>query len=302
MTYPPIRQFRTILTTGLVPVSFVLLLSWGISSCQRKKKDSGTEKVIARVYDKYLYAGNLVNIVPPGTARNDSITIIKSYVQNWIRQQTILKRAEDNLDEERKNVERELAEYRNSLVTYIYESELVRQKLDTNISEEEIAKYYSDNENNFQLKNNIIRVRYVKLPANAPKLEKVKAWYKSESEKDKKLLEDYCFQFATDYYFNDEEWLLFDEILKKIPIKTYDQEQFLRNNRFIEIPDSTSLFFVNIKGFKIKESLSPLSFERENIRNLILNKRKLELISEMEKDAYQDAIQKDEIENWLSKP
>ncbi len=115
-------------------------------------------------------------------------------------------------------------------------------------------------------------------------------------------MEDYCFQFATDYFFNDEEWLLFDELLKKIPIKTYDQEQFLRNNRFIEIPDSTGVFFVNIKGFKIKESLSPLSFERENIKNLILNKRKLELISEMEKDAYQDALQKEEIENWISKP
>ena len=114
-----------------------------------------------------------------------------------------------------------------------------------------------------------------------------------------KQLEEYCYQFATDYYFNDEEWLLFDDLLKKIPIKTYDQEQYLKNNRYIEIPDSTHIFFVNIKGFKIKESLSPLNFERENIWNLIINNRKLELIREMEKDAYQDALQKKEIENWI---
>ncbi|MBK9319988.1 MAG: hypothetical protein IPM91_15125 [Bacteroidetes bacterium] len=280
-----------------------LLLLLLLPACKKKKQDSTlSEKVIARVYDRYLYIEDLSNIVPPGTGKNDSLTIIKNYVQNWIRQQSILKRAEENLDEERKNVERELEEYRNSLITYIYESELVRQKLDTNISEQEIEKYYTDNEKNFQLKNNILQVRYLKVPASAPKLEKVKQWYKSDAEKDFKLLEDYCFQFATDYFFNDEEWLLFDELLKKIPIKTYDQEQFLRNNRFIEIPDSTGVFFVNIKGFKIKESLSPLSFERENIKNLILNKRKLELISEMEKDAYQDALQKEEIENWISKP
>jgi len=274
-----------------------------LNGCQKKtEKQAGSEKVIARVYDRYLYIEDLANIVPPGTGKNDSLSIINNYVQNWIRQQSILKRAEDNLEEERKNVEKELEDYRNSLITYIYESELVRQKLDTTISEEEIEKYYTDNEKNFQLKNNIIKVRYLKVPASAPKLEKVKQWYKSESEKDFKLLEDYCFQFATDYFFNDEEWLMFDELLKKIPIKTYDQEQFLRNNRYIEIPDSTGLYFVNIKGFKIKESLSPLSFERENIKNLILNKRKLELISEMEKDAYQDALQKEEIENWISKP
>lgn len=292
---------RILLTTSILSACFFLLLNG--SACKKKSQDhSNTEKVIARVYDRYLYKDDLLNIVPPGTNRNDSLTIIRSYVQNWIRQQTILKRAEDNLDEERKNVERELEEYRNSLITYIYESELVSQKLDTTITDEEIEKYYNDNQKNFQLKNNILKVRYLKVPATAPKLEKVKSWYKSESAKDIKLLEDYCYQFATDYFFNDEEWLLFDELLKKIPIRTYDQEQFLRNNRFIEIPDSTSIFFVNIKGFKIKESLSPLSFERENIRNLILNKRKLELISEMEKDAYQDALQKEEIENWIAKP
>ncbi|MBK9402407.1 MAG: hypothetical protein IPN36_16655 [Bacteroidetes bacterium] len=296
-----VKTLASTLTKTFLSGSLLLLLL--LPACKKKKQESTlSEKVIARVYDRYLYIEDLSNIVPQGTGKNDSLTIIKNYVQNWIRQQSILKRAEENLDEERKNVERELEEYRNSLITYIYESELVRQKLDTNISEQEIEKYYTDNEKNFQLKNNILQVRYLKVPPSAPKLEKVKQWYKSDAEKDFKLLEDYCFQFATDYFFNDEEWLLFDELLKKIPIKTYDQEQFLRNNRFIEIPDSTGVFFVNIKGFKIKESLSPLSFERENIKNLILNKRKLELISEMEKDAYQDALQKEEIENWISKP
>lgn len=274
-----------------------------LNSCNNKSTtQTGSEIVIARVYDHYLYKDDLANIVPPGTAKIDSLTIIRNYVQNWIRQQTILNRAEDNLNEESKNVERQLEEYRNSLLTYIYESELVKQKLDTTVTEEEIEKYYNDNQNNFQLKNNIIKVRYLKIPKSAPKLEKVRSWYKSDSEKDVKLLEDYSYQFATDYFFNDDEWLLFDELLQKIPIKTYDQEQFLRNNRFIEIPDSSYLFLVNIRGFKIKESQSPLSFEKENIKNLILNKRKLALISEMEKDAYQDALKNEQIENWLSKP
>ena len=274
----------------------------GISCKNKSAETPGSERVIARVYDRYLYADALRNLVPPGTSKNDSLTIIRSYVDNWIKQQSVLKRAEDNLDEERKDVEKQLEEYRNSLITYIYESELVKQKLDTSITEQEIEKYYNDHRNNFQLKNNILRVLYFKLPKTAPKMDKVRNWYKSEQEKDRKQLEEYCYQFASDYYFNDEEWIMFDEILKKVPIRTYDQEQFLRNNRFIEIPDSNTVFFVNIKGFKIKESLSPLSFERDNIRNLIINKRKLDLINAMEKDAYDDAIQQKEIESWLPKP
>jgi hypothetical protein len=276
------------------------LLFLTFSACQKKNNTTdASERVIARVYDKYLYATDIRNLVPKGVSKNDSLTIIRSYVENWIQQQSVLKRAEDNLDEERKNVDKKLEEYRNSLITYIYESELIKQKIDTSISNDDIEKYYNENQNNFQLKNNILQVLYFKLPKTAPKLPKVKGWFRSTNAKDRKQLEEYCYQFATDYYFNDEEWLLFDDLLKKIPIKTYDQEQYLRNNRFIEIPDSTHIFFVNIKGFKIKESLSPLNFERENIWNLIINNRKLKLIREMEKDAYQDALQKKEIENWI---
>lgn len=289
------------LTAALV-LTGCLSLFLAISCKKKTSSDEKSDRVIARVYDKYLYAEQVSDIVPPGASKADSLMLIRNYVQNWVRRQSVLKRAEDNLDDELKDVERQLEEYRNSLISYIYESELVKQKLDTTVGDEEIEKYYNDNPNNFQLKNNILKVVYFRIPKTAPKIEKVRGWYKSEQEKDKKQLEEYCYQFAGDYYFNEEDWLIFDDLIKKVPIKTYDQEQFLKNNRYIEIPDSNSIFFVNIKGFKIKESMSPLSFERDNIRNLILNKRKLELISAMEKDAYENALQQKEIEIWLPKP
>ena len=110
------------------------------------------------------------------------------------------------------------------------------------------------------------------------------------------MLEDYCHQYAMNYFLDDTTWLLFDDLLKEIPIRTYDQEQFLQNNRNIEIEDSSMIYFVNIKGFMIKESLSPLSFEKENIRSLIINKRKLQLVQEMEKAAYEQALKDNDFE------
>ena len=89
---------------------------------------------------------------------------------------------------------------------------------------------------------------------------------------------------------------MFDDLLKEIPIKTYDQEQFLHNNRNIEIEDSTTLYLISIRDFKIKNSLSPLSFERNNIRNMIINQRKLSLVAEMEQQAYDDARRKGDFE------
>lgn len=167
---------------------------------------------------------------------------------------------------------------------------MIRQKLDTVVSDEEIGKYYEENKENFELKDNIIKVVYVKVRKNAPKVERVKTWYRSEAVNDKDELSTYCLQYADNFYLDDNTWLLFDDILKEIPIKLYDKEAFLQNNRHIETQDSTFYYFVNIRGFMMRKSISPLSFERENVRNILLNKRKVELIRQMREDIYKEGM------------
>ena len=278
-----------------------------LSSCTEWKKRNNQEQavvntdVIARVYEKELTSDQLQNLVPPGVSRADSLRVVRNYVDNWVRQQVVLRKAEDNLNEEEKDVSKELEEYRNSLITYLYERQLIGQQVDTNVTEQEIEKYYTEHESNFRLRNNIVQVNYFRLPANAPKLDKVRDWYRSTQPRDRKLLEEYCFQFATDYYFNDHDWIPFEELQKKMPVETLNQEQFLRGNRYVELPDSSHISFLIIKGFKIKESLSPLSFEKDNIRTLIIHKRKLQLIADMEKAALEQAVKANEVEIFLKK-
>ena len=268
-----------------------------LSSCSYFQKEKELKRnAVARVYDKYLYKKDLRGLVSAGTSKEDSIMVVKNYIDNWIRQNVILHKAESNLAEEDKNVEQQLNEYRNSLITYIYQSELIRQRLDTIVNDEEIEKYYKDNQRNFELKDNIIKAMFIRIKKDAPKLKKVREWYKSNDEKDRELLEEYCHQYAGDFNLDTETWMLFDDLLKKVPVKTYDKEEYLRNNRFIEITDTNDIYFVNIRGFMIKESLSPLSFEKENIRALIINKRKLKLVQEMEKAAYDQALKNNDLE------
>lgn len=291
--------YHRILLAGCFFISFSACTEW-----KRNNKGSDPSEntgVIARVYDKELTYDQITNLVPPGVSRADSIRVVRNYVDNWIRQQVVLRKAEDNLNEEEKDVNKQLEEYRNSLITYLYESQLIGQQVDTLVSDADIEKYYAENESNFRLRNNIVQVNYFRLPANAPKLTKVRDWYRSTLPRDRKLLEEYCFQFATDYYFNDHDWISFEELKKKIPIETLNQEQFLRNNRYVELPDSTHISFLIIKGFKIKESLSPLSFEKDNIRNLIIHKRKLQLIADMEKAAMDQAVKANEVEIFMNK-
>ena len=276
---------------GKRPLAILFLMPLLAGSCMffNRQSESKTKDALARVYDKYIFPHDLEGIVPASASRNDSLRIVKNYIDNWIHQQVVLHKAESNLEEGKKNVEKQLEEYRNSLIRYAYEKALVDQRLDTNVSDTEIEEFYNANPGNFELRSNILKVIYLRLNKKSPKLNKVRDWYVSEGTKEREQLRDYCRQYALNYYLDDDTWLMFDDLLKEIPLKTYDQEQFLRNNRNIEIEDSTTIYFVSIKGFKVKNSLSPLSFERNNIRNMIINQRKLKLVTEMEQQAYDDA-------------
>lgn len=290
--------FKESIESGnLKQLTLFILLIVQLSACSYFRRDENEGKdAVARAFDYYLYPEDIQGLVPAGASREDSVTIIKNYIDNWFRQKAVLRKAERNLADEKKNVDKKLEEYRNSLLTYRYETELILQKLDTVISEEEIAAFYKNNQDNFELKDNIIKVIYLRLNKKTPKLNKVKEWYRSNAKKDRQLLEEYCHQYALNYFLDDNTWLLFDDLLKEIPIKTYDKEQFLQNNRVVEIEDSSTIYLVNIKGFMVKNSISPLSFERNNIRMIITNQRKLKLIEQMEKQAYEDARKGNDVE------
>jgi hypothetical protein len=275
--------------------SFPILFWVLASSCSYLKKEIEKEPV-ARVFDKYLYRDELREMIPADASPEDSTLMAENFINNWIRQAVIYRKAEDNLSDSEKDFQKKLEDYRRSLVIYTYERNLVDQVLDTLVTTEQIEDYYNRNKQNFELKDNIIKVIYIKVDKKAPDIAKVENWVKNASQKDLLNLENYAYQFAQNFFLDDNTWLLFDDLLKEIPMKTYNQEEFLKNNRYIEVEDQNSVYFVNIKGFKIKNSLSPLSFERENIRNIIINKRKLQLITKMKNDIYEEALQKKDIE------
>ncbi len=261
----------------------VYFISCGISG----KKDKG---IVAKVYDEYLYKTDLIGLVPSRTSSKDSISIVKKYINNWIKQKLVIHNAESNLTSKQKDFEKQLDDYRNSLIVFAYEKELVRQKLDTTVTEEDVKTYYEKNKNNFLLKDNIVKVWYVKMPVKSPYSAAIQNLYKSDSPQSRQTLEGYCKKYAVNSYLEDSTWLYFNDLLKEIPIKTYNQEDYLKYHRYIEMDDSLYSYFVNIKGFQVKESVSPLNFEKDNIRQIILNKRKLKLIEDMQNEIFKDAL------------
>ena len=262
-------------------------------SCSR---DRSSEKVLARVFNDYLYESEIEELVPPGTSAKDSISLVKNYVNNWVSQRLFLRKAEKNLHNEDIVFEKQLEEYRNSLIIYAYEEKLISQNLDTTVTQAEIEEYYNDNLENFQLKDNIVKIYYARFEQGITDLEKIKRFFYSGEPEARDSLEKYIELYSDLYFLNDETWILFDDMLKYVPINTYNKEAYLQNHRKIELTDDEYVYFVNFTDFKVKDGISPLSFERENIRQIILNKRKLRIIKGMREEVFETALENNDFE------
>ncbi len=259
--------------------------------------NNGREEPLAKVGDKYLYHADLPVMLTSGLSNEDSSSISDSYIKKWIRKQLLLQRAELNISsEQQKEINNQLEDTRTSLIIYQYEKQMINQKLDTLVEEDEILNYYSDNMSNFVLDENIIKALFVKIPIDAPNISRVRNWYRSDRSEDLTELESYCYQFAEKYDDFDEDWISFDKLLKELPVAVNDQERFLRYNTYIENDDSLYHYFVNIREYRLKTTTAPIEYVADNIKSIILNNRKIQFLIDLENSIFNDALNRGEFE------
>jgi len=269
------------------PLLLFAILLFMVSCTGYKRKQD--KEPVARVFDRYLYPDAINDIIPANISPPDSVIIARDFIEKWIKKQLLLNKAELNLTDEEKNVDEQIENYKTSLLIYKYEQSLIRQKLDTFISDNEIKEYYNENSSNFLLNDNLVKALFLQVPRTSPDVWKARRWYRSVNEEDLNKLEDYSYQYAKYDYFNDN-WIYFSEIEKYLPIKIENPERYLKYRKFFEIKDSTYYYFVNIKDYRLIGTVSPIEIVSRNIRNIILNKRKIRLIKNLETNIYNDAL------------
>ena len=245
--------------------------------------------MVAEVGGKYLTKKELMAAIPNDLGTEDSTEMASTIIQNWINRELMYEKAQFNLQGVETDIEQRVEKYRKELFIFAYEKEQVAQKLDTNISEEEILAFYDENQEMFQLNDYILKVRYVKLKTNSPNQDKVEEWVQSENEDDLASLAEYCHKYAVKY-FDDTNWVFFNELLIELPIEVYNKESFLRSDNLVTFEDPEHVYYLSIRDLQSKNTLSPLDLERNRIRSLILNKRKIELLGSIRTRLYKDAI------------
>lgn len=276
-------------------IGYVITL---LLSCKNFSLTEKPEKV-AIVGDQTLYKNQLSGIVPEGIKGADSLAIIKKWIDNWVLEQLLIQKAEENLKDELKDFEKQLNDYRKSLLIFTYENEIAKNLSDTSITNTQIRAYYDENRENFLLNDNIIRVNYIITGIKGSDAGKLKRLISSSKENDKNQLSEFCSNNAYKCFTEDSVWMKLSDLQKDIPLNLQNEEQYMTKGKLIELKDSSLLYILYIKDAKQRRETAPLEEVKENIKSILLNKRKLKFIEKMRQDLYKEALENKEFEVFV---
>lgn len=268
----------------------IIILVILAASCSDKEKSP--ERIpVAQVGKFILYYDEMPRLIQSGINETDSLALIQNYINKWAKRQLLLQKAEENLSPELKaEIVQQVEEARFNLVIYQYQRQMMLEKLDTTLAETELESYYSENEKSFTLSSNIVKALFVKLPSDAPELEKIKNLVRSNSQSDLQELETYCYEFAEKFDDFNEEWVPMDRISVELRSDIENEENFLKRNTFFETSDSLSVYLVSIRDYRLRSSIAPFGYVRDDIKRIIWNNRRFNFLQSLENGIYNEAL------------
>lgn len=275
-------------------VSIALLTAISVLGCNKSKPEKN-EEPLARVYDKYLYVSDVDALVADGTSAEDSARIVQDYIDNWIRQNLILRIAEDNLQTAMAKINEQAEEYKESLVLYAYERQFLAENLDTVLVEDSMRAYYESHSQDFLLRTDIYRLAYVVVPRTDKSADSVNYWFSRGLEKYRLPLERYCVNHSDRFSLNTDIWLNENDLFTLLPYDMYANGSF-RTKAPVTYSDTSNRYFAKVEDFFVQGSMGPYAYFRNDIHDIIINKRKKALLDDTYQRIYTEGMKRDNAE------
>ena len=270
--------------------TLMLCLLSALGSCTQKQDHKG-KKPLVEVGGKFLYQEDLQAALPLNLTADDSVLFAESYIRNWIEDALLFDKAEDNVrDSER--IKELVENYRKALVMHAYQEELVKQRLSEEITVAEINQYYEENKSLFVLEKPLAKGLFIKVPLQSSGLADVRRWYKRNTPDVIEKLEKYSLRNAVTYdYFNDQ-WRPLEEIEAMMPVKILED---VKQNQDIELKDTAFHYFLHIEDYLGKGEQRPLDFAQEDIKEILINLKRVDFVNQVKEDLYRQASEKNKI-------
>ena len=274
-------------------LSFLTLLT----TCRLDKPN--TDSVVARVNDKYLYISEIEAHLGDNLSSADSASVVQNYINTWAKEQLLLDKAVFNLTPSKQaDLETLIRRYRNDLYIKTYQEEWLKARVDTLVGDAEMDAYFKENKQHFKLHQDLMRGRYIKLSSsNFNKPTVIKAIRRFNPE-DRTYLDSISLQFNSSY-LNDSIWLRPQAFFSRIDLPTPESyKRFLKSNRFFEMEDSLDLYLVFVEEVRRRNDMAPISHVHSTLKQIILNKRKLEMLRQFDRDILNEAVKENIFETY----
>jgi len=270
----------------------ILTVILSLFSC---KKEEEVENAVARVGNKYLLEEEIAIKFPENLSREDSLLYRSNIIKNWATEELLLQKAKLNIEDKNKEIKNLVETYEKELFIDKYKQAVLQQELDTVIEESDIDNYYEQNKDIYKLNERLIQLKYIHFNKGLNDEEEIIKLFKSNTTEDTEELINRELEFNS-YNFNDSIWVNFKQVERKLPIlKNVDK---LKKNKFIQKEDSLGVYLLAVKNILYRNDIAPKSYVVPTIKQMILHKRKLDLIKKIEQTLVNDAISKKQFEQY----
>lgn len=272
----------------------ILVIAAAMTGCGQEHNHKGKTPLV-EVSGEFLYKEDLQAALPLNISKDDSVLFAEHYIRNWIEDALLFDKAEGNIPDNDK-ISKLVENYRRASIMHTYQEELVNQKLANDISEEEINAYYEKNKELFRLDNPLVKGLFIKVPLSSPDLGNVRVWYRKNNQDVIEKLEKYSLRNAVSYDYFYDRWTSVPDVAAKIPLKVLDTDaNYLDKNRNVEVKDTAFCYFLHIEDFLGKDKQKPLDFARDEIKEILINLKRVEFINKVKEDLYQRASDRNKI-------
>lgn len=275
-------------------VFFVFLLVF-VSTCNFNGDDSAD--MVARVGNDFLSKAELSYQIGAQFSGADSALVASNYINEWAKQKLLLEKAVFNLSESEQNTLDDLVQaYRSDLYIKAYIEKVVQSQIDTLLTDAQIEAYYSDHRENFKTNKDLLKGRYIRVRKENFNLRTIKRSFRRFNPTDKAFLDSIALQFTT-YSLNDSMWIQANQFFDRISsIDEASRKNYLKNNKIFELEDSLEVYLVAVNEVIKRNETAPLSYVRPTLKQILINKRKLELMQKFDKAVIDEALQKNMFE------
>ena len=267
------------------------------AACSQPVGHQGREPLV-QVGKNVLYQEDLRMVMPVELTGQDSVKFTKEYIRNWVEDILLYQKAEGNIPDNVK-INELVASYRRALVMHTFQEELVNQEVGSVITEDEVETYYQDHAIAFKAEQPYVKGLYLKVPLKAKEMSSVRVLYKKNTEEAIDKLEKLGISNAVDYDYFYDRWLPVHDIAAKLPLKELITDaDYLNRKKNIEVQDTAFCYFLHVEDFIPKDNALPLEYARNEIKEILINMKRVDFINKMRNDLYEQASANNEVKYY----